>query len=72
MPNFEVHSNESVCRRSGRLGLDLVYIRGHRFENIIAALSFKDLPLPSFKERLFEVFQMIIVCYQHMKDVFIP
>ena len=45
---------------------------GHIFENIIAALLFTDLPLPSFKYKLFEVRQMIVAWNQRMKYVFIP
>ena len=45
---------------------------GHRSEKISVALSFTDIPLPYFKEKMFEVFQMIFAWNQHMNDSFIP
>ena len=48
------------------------YMVGHIFENIIAALSFTDILLLSFKDKLFEVHHMVDAWNQHMKDVFIP
>ena len=43
----------------------------HRFESIISALLFTYLPLPYFKDKLFEVRQIIVACNKHMKDVFV-
>ena len=49
-----------------------IYMLVHRSENIIAALSFNDLLIPYFKEKLIEVRQMIVVWNQHMNYVLLP
>ena len=49
-----------------------MFMTRNQFENIIAALSFTDI-LPSyFKDRFFEISQMIFAWNDHMKDVFTP
>ena len=48
------------------------YMKEYRFKKIISLISFTDLLLKSFKDRLFEVWHIIVAWNQHMKDVFIP
>ena len=44
----------------------------NRSEKLISALSFTALLPTSFKEKLFEVFQMTFAWNKHMKDLLIP
>ena len=40
MHNFEVHSNESACRNSGRLGLDQVIYEDNPWLGILETAAF--------------------------------
>ena len=44
----------------------------NQFENIIPALIFTGILPPSFKDNLFEIFHIIVVSNDHIKDFFIP
>ena len=43
-----------------------------QFKYIINRLSFTVIMPPSFKDKLFEIFQNIVAWKYHMKDVFTP
>ena len=49
-----------------------IFMAGNRFENIITALLFTDLPSPYFKDKLFGILRMIFAWNYHIKGVFIP
>eukprot|EP00957_Ditylum_brightwellii_P102193 7790086-Ditylum_brightwellii.AAC.1 len=45
---------------------------GTRFEEILSGLSFTDLKRPSYKDRFWEVQQMVQAWNNHMKENFYP
>ena len=49
-----------------------VFISGNESESIIDALLFTGLTPQYFKEKVFEIRQIIVAWNNHMNDVFIP